>query len=239
MQTILGAGGAIGRELAKSLRDYTTQVRLVSRNPQKVNEQDQLISADLMDSAAVLKATEGSEIVYLTAGLLYDTKIWRSMWPTIMKNVVDACASHKAKMVFFDNIYMYPRDTVGRMTEENPIGPETKKGQVRAQIFRELMEAVEQGRVEALVARAADFYGPGILGVSVLTESVFKPLSEGKKASILGGVDFVHSFTYTPDAGKATALLGNTPEAFGEVWHLPTAGNPWTMRQWTERFALE
>jgi nucleoside-diphosphate-sugar epimerase len=32
-----------------------------------------------------------------------------------------------------------------------------------------------------------------------------------------------HSFTYTPDAGRATALLGQTPAAFGQTWHLPTA----------------
>jgi len=33
MQTILGAGGAIGVELAKALPKYTSKIRLVSRNP--------------------------------------------------------------------------------------------------------------------------------------------------------------------------------------------------------------
>ncbi len=33
MQTILGAGGSIGIELAKSLTSYTTDIRLVSRTP--------------------------------------------------------------------------------------------------------------------------------------------------------------------------------------------------------------
>jgi NAD dependent epimerase/dehydratase family enzyme len=35
MLTILGSGGAIGNELAKSLRHYTSDIRLVSRNPKK------------------------------------------------------------------------------------------------------------------------------------------------------------------------------------------------------------
>lgn len=36
-QTVLGAGGAIGIELAKVLTPYTTNIRLVGRNPKKVN----------------------------------------------------------------------------------------------------------------------------------------------------------------------------------------------------------
>ena len=40
MQVILGAGGAIGNELAKELKSYDEKVRLFSRNPQKVNEDD-------------------------------------------------------------------------------------------------------------------------------------------------------------------------------------------------------
>ncbi len=32
-QTILGAGGSIGIELAKELKKYTSDIRLVSRNP--------------------------------------------------------------------------------------------------------------------------------------------------------------------------------------------------------------
>ncbi len=38
MQTILGAGGSIGIELAKALPKYTTDIRLVGRNPKKVND---------------------------------------------------------------------------------------------------------------------------------------------------------------------------------------------------------
>jgi len=37
MQTILGSGGAIGIELAKALTAYTLDIKLVSRNPKKVN----------------------------------------------------------------------------------------------------------------------------------------------------------------------------------------------------------
>jgi len=71
----------------------------------------------------------------------------------------------------------------------------------------------------------------------MLTETVFTPLSKGKKANWLGSVDFKHSFTYTPDAGKATALLGNTDDAYNQIWHVPTAPNPLTGKEWIEAIA--
>ena len=43
-----------------------------------------------------------------------------------------------------------------------------------------------------------------------------------------------HSFTYTPDAGKATAILGNTESAYNQVWHLPTNKNVLTGKQFIE-----
>ena len=47
-QTILGAGGAIGIELAKELSKYTSQIRLVSRNPKKINSKGKLFQSDLL-----------------------------------------------------------------------------------------------------------------------------------------------------------------------------------------------
>ncbi len=236
MQTILGAGGAIGRELAKALPKYTQNIRLVSRNPEKVNESDQLFAADLTDKDEVLKAVEGSEIVYLTVGLPYNAKVWEQTWPVIIDNVLEACKVHQSKLVFFDNIYMYDPKSVSEIRETNPVNPQSRKGKVRAAIARKVTDACD-GAIETLIARSADFYGPSIENVSVLTETVFKPLSEGKKASCLGSVHKIHSFTYTPDSGKAVALLGNTPDAYGETWHLPTSNEKWTMRQFIEWIA--
>lgn len=58
MQTILESGGMVGIELAKSLKKYTYEIKLVSRNPQKVNESDLLFPADLTQKENVAKAIE-------------------------------------------------------------------------------------------------------------------------------------------------------------------------------------
>ena len=107
MQTILGAGGAIGVELAKVLPQYTKDIRLVSRNPKKVNPTDQVMSANLLNLDDVMKAVDGSEVVYVTVGFEYSAKIWAENWPKFINNVIKACETHKAKLVFFDNIYNF------------------------------------------------------------------------------------------------------------------------------------
>ena len=236
MQTILGAGGAIATELAKELTQYTSKIRLVSRNPKPVNPFDELLSADLTQADAVDKAVAGSEVVYLVAGLEYITKVWQKQWPQLMQNVLNACKKHKAKHVFFDNIYMYDPAQLHHLTEETPVKPVSEKGKVRAHIADMLLQEVQQGNLTALIARSADFIGPKN---SALVEMVYKNLKKGSKAMWFADASKIHTFTFTPDAAKATALLGNTPDAYNQIWHLPTDPTPRTGRQWMELFAQE
>jgi len=237
MQTILGSGGIIAIELAKALTVYTNNIRLVSRNPKKVNENDILMQADLLNQNAIENAVEGSSVVYVTIGFPYNSKEWKEKWPKFMRYVIQACAAYNCKLVFFDNIYMYDVNHLNGMTEETLINPPSKKGSVRVEIVKMIMEAIENGSLTALIARCADYYGPGIERNGMLREMVFKPFATGKKANWLSSVNYKHSLTYTPDAGKATALLGNTDDAYNQAWHLPTASNPLTGKEWIETIA--
>ena len=239
MQTILGSGGAIGKHLAKDLLEYTDKIRLVSRNPQVVSGQEELVKADLLKQEEVDKAIEGSEVVYLMVGLPYSTKVWQNNWPIIMTNVINSCKKYKAKLVFFDNIYMYDPNHLNGMDEKTPQKPVSKKGIVRKQITDHLLNEVESGELTALIARCADYYGPSIKNTSALTETVINNLSKDKKADWLGSVNYKHSFTYTPDAAKATAILGNNEDAYNQVWHLPTAKNPFEGKEWISKIAME
>ncbi len=232
MQTVLGSTGIIGTELAKALTKYTDKIRLVSRNPKRVNPTDQLVIADLTNPEQVLSAVEGSEVVYLTAGLQYKISVWQKQWPLIMENVIDACKVHKSKLVFFDNVYSYGL-VKGWMKEDTPVNPVSKKGEVRAQIAQMIMSEVERGKLDAIIARAADFYGPNT-PLSFATVTVFDNFKKGKKAQWFIDANKKHSMTYTPDAGKATALLGNTNSAYNQIWHLPTDKNALTGKEFIE-----
>lgn len=236
MQTILGAGGAIGKLLAKDLKQYTDHIRLVSRNPMKVNADDALFPADLLDKQQVEAAVEGSEVVYLIAGLPYITKVWEQQWPVVMQNTIDACLKANAKLVFLDNVYMYAPEDLQNMTETSPVAPSSRKGRVRAQIQQMLLDAIRSKGLTGLIARSADFYGPSVnnspLGIMVLDE-----LRKGKKAFWQLDDARLHAFTYVPDASRGLAMLGNTPDAFGQIWHLPTSSEKVTAKAFIERVA--
>jgi len=233
MHTILGANGQIGHELAVQLqRDYSQDIRLVSRKPEKIHPTDQIFSADLLDAKQTLNAVEGSAVVYLTAGLPMDTRLWVAQWPVLMRNVIDACAAHRVPLVYFDNTYMYPQ-THQPQTEETLFQPYGEKGKVRGEITRALLTAMEQGRVTALICRAPEFYGPGKTQ-SITNTTVINNLLAGKKAKVFLRDDTLRSLIYTPDASRAMALLGNTPDAFNQSWHLPCDDHRLTYRQFIE-----
>ena len=237
-QTILGAGGAIGIELAKALTTYTTDIRLVSRNPKKVNPNDELFSADLTNREEVFKAIEGSEIVYVTVGFAYNTKIWQKLWPPFIKNVIDACIQHHTKMVFFDNIYAIGGDNVKHITEGSPISPCSKKGEVRAEVDKLILNAIEHRQLNAIIARSADFFSE-VKASSMAMNLIYDNLIKGKKAQWMCDVKKVHSMSYTPDLAKGTAILGNTPDAYNQIWNLPTDSEKITGEGWINLFAKE
>lgn len=238
MQTILGANGTIGKILAQELPAYTDRIRLVSRNPIRVNESDELLPLDLTQPGTVDKAVQGSDIVYLVVGLEYSLKVWEQYWPALMRDTVNACLKHGAKLVFFDNVYMYDKSHLSHLTENTHVNPPSRKGAVRKKISDMLLEAVRDMGLQGLIARSADFYGPGNEN-NFINQMVLKNLKSGKKPMWFVGPDIKHSFTYTHDAGKATALLGNTPDAYGQVWHLPTDTRPVTGKEFISMIASE
>lgn len=230
MQTILGANGTIGSQLSKELTVYTDKIRLVSRNPKKTNDTDELFPADLSDGQQVEKAIEGSEVVYLLVGFDYKLKVWQDKWPKLMRATVDACIKYHAKLVFFDNVYLYDKNAIPHMTEDSPVNPPSNKGKVRQQIAEMMMKEIKDGTLKGLIARSADFYGPHN-EKSVLQEMAYKNLKKGKSPMWMIDADKIHSFTYTPDAAKAVAILGNTADAYNQSWHLPTSTEKLTARQ--------
>ena len=237
-QTILGSGGGIGTPLAKELRQFTDKIRLVSRTPIKVNDSDQLYALDFTDLSKIDASIAGSEIVYVTVGFEYKLKVWQQLWPAFLQEVIKSCKKHGAKLVFFDNVYMYAESEIPFMTENSKIAPPSKKGIVRTQLYEMIMQDVEQSNLQAVIARSADFYGPDNKN-SALTLMVAENLKKGKKAQAFGDVNKIHTYTYTPDAAKATAILGNTTDAYNQVWHVPTTKEKLTNLQWIELIANE
>jgi len=230
MQTILGANGQIAIELAKELKKkYTSNIRLVSRDPQKVNDTDMLFSANLLDKQKTEEAVKGSEIAYLTVGLPMNTKMWVDQFPIMMRNVIDACKKHHTKLVFFDNTYMYAQNETP-LTEESEFAPVGPKGKVRAEITTMLLDEMAANNLEAVICRAPEFYGPGKTQ-SITNAIIFDNIKQGKKLKVFISDATLRTLIWTPDASKAMALIGNTPNAYNQTWHLPCDDDRLTYEQ--------
>src|SRR3984957_6414808 len=237
MITILGAGGVIANELVKLLSARKEPFRLVARNARSVPGATEMISADLSDKDQPTRAVAGSSIVHLLVGLKYDHNLWTEMWPRIMANTVEACKHAHAKLIFFDNVYMYGKVS-GTMTEETPFNPCSKKGEVRAKIVASLINEWKAGALTAMIARAADFYGPetpnGLPNVLV-----FEPLAKNQKASWLANDSVPHSYSYTPDAARSLVTLAENKSAWNQTWHVATTPNPPTGKEFIAMAAKE
>jgi nucleoside-diphosphate-sugar epimerase len=226
IHTILGAGGIVAHSLALELINHHIPVRLVSRHPAPrpgVTTQ----AADLTDPGETLEAIRNASVVYLCVGLKYDYTVWRHQWPAIIENTMSACRQTGAKLIFFDNAYMYGK-VQGLMTEETPYNPFSRKGDLRARIATRLMSEVRKGNITASIARAADFYGPGASKTSIPNLLVFQRLITGRRAQWLVNANVKHSFTYTGDIAKALYLLASDENSWNQAWHLPTATHPLT-----------
>jgi nucleoside-diphosphate-sugar epimerase len=237
MITILGSGGAISSELVKLLAAKNQGFRLVSRNPRPAFGASETLAADLTDKDQAIHAVAGSSVVYLLVGLKYDHKVWEEMWPRIMSNTIEACKHAAAKLIFFDNVYMYGKVT-GPMTEDTPFNPCSKKGETRAKIAATLINEWQSGALTALIARSADFYGPNARN-SLPSLLVFGPFARKQKASWLVNDSVPHSFTYTPDAAQSLVQLAERSTAWNQTWHVPTTANPPTGKEFIALAAKE
>ena len=222
LHVIFGTG-PVGRAVARELVKRGKAVKMVNRSGKKpggVPEGVTVVAGDVFDATVAKQLAQGATHVYQCTNPPYDK--WPEQFPTLQANTLEAAASAGAKYIVMDNLYAYG-DTNGRpITEDLPYNAQTKKGRVRAQMAKDALAAHAAGRVRVTIARASDFYGPGVVD-SAMGDRVFGFALEGKAASAAGNLDAKHSYTYIDDVGKALAILGEHDEALGKAWHVPNA----------------
>ena len=222
IHTIFGAGGPVANVLTRQLINQNETVRLVSRRPLETTGNNvSWHKADLLNYAEVLQAAKGSDVIYLSAGIVYSVKVWQQQWPVIMQNMINVAKETGARFIFFDNVYMYGLVN-GPMLETTPYNPVSGKGEVRAKIATQLMDEAQSGNIKASIIRGADFYGAESMN-SFFDSMVLAKYAKGEKAQWIGKPKMLHSFSYIPDCGNAMYLLGQKPESDNQIWHVPTA----------------
>jgi nucleoside-diphosphate-sugar epimerase len=215
--------GPVGTDTAQRLVRSGRQVVVAQRKaPPDLPAGAAFVPCDVLDAASLRAATAGAAQVVAAFGFAYDGRVWAQSWPRAMNNLLDACEAARARLVFFDNLYMYGPQR-SPLTEETMLSNYGRKPAVRSVVARLWMAARDAGRVKVATLRAPDFYGP-LVGNSHLGDGAFGRLAQGKAATLLVPPDMPHDYAYVPDLGRmVTTLLDAPDEDFGQVWHSPCA----------------
>ena len=219
IHTVLGAAGATGQAVIKELLIRNLKVNGVERSKRSVGIKT--IQADLLNLNETIKAIQHSTFVYLCVGLPYQARVWTKDWPIIMHNVIAACERYNAKLIFFDNAYMYGPEPLSQPFSEMHLQyPTTKKGLARKQTTDMLLDAIAKKRICAVVGRSADFYGEHAVN-SPFYISFIQNMLKGEAPKVLSDKRVSHTYAFTGDNGRALVQLALDNSAYGQVWHLP------------------
>ncbi len=222
--------GAVGLALLDALRRRGETARLVNRSGHaRVPDDVEVVAGDARDPAFTTTVARGAEVVYQTLNPPYAE--WSAQFPLLQAGVLAAAEAAGARLISMENVYGYGRPAGRVLTEDLPDGAHTRKGRLRGRMARELLAAHDVGRVEVAIGRASDYFGPRGGAQSNLGDRVFPAALAGRTATVLGDPDQPHTYTYVPDIGEGLAVLGEHPDAPGQVWHLPNDPDTRTTRQ--------
>ena len=219
MHHVVFGTGAVGTALIERLAAAGEQVTAVNRSGRaELPDGVPVKAGDASNPEFVAAVTAGADVIYQCLNPPYSQ--WPELFPPLQEAIVAGAATAGAKLVSFENLYMYgPTDGLP-LTEDLPHAAADAKGRVRARMAQDLLDAHAAGRVRAAIGRASDYFGPGGL-VSHMGERVFYPVLAGKKAQVMGDPDQPHTFSYIPDIAAGLMTLGIRDEADGKAWHLP------------------
>ena len=217
---ILGANGRLGRAVAKAFLAGGHEVRAVTRSGKLPSGLDgaTAVAADALDVAAVIRATEGVDIVFNGLNPLYTD--WSKV-VEMARNVAAACRANGAVQFFPGTIYNYGSPLPEVIAEDTPQHPTTEKGRIRVAVEELFRREAEAGNVRTILLRAGDFFGGTGTGswFDLVTAS---KLNKGVYTAA-GPVDLVHEWAYLPDLAAAFVALAGNLERLGtyEALHFP------------------
>jgi nucleoside-diphosphate-sugar epimerase len=228
-QVIFGTG-AIGLATLDALRRRGETARVVNRSGRaEVPEEVEVVGGDASDPAFTAAVCVGARVVYQTLNPPYHE--WTARFPALQAAVLAAARATDARLVSMENVYMYGRPNGHPLTEASAYTAHTRKGKLRGRMARDLIAAHQSGQVQVAIGRASDYFGPRGGAQSNLGDRVMPAALADRTASVLGDPDQPHTYTYIPDIGEALAVLGEHPDAPGQVWHLPNDPDTHTTRQ--------
>jgi nucleoside-diphosphate-sugar epimerase len=230
---VVGAG-PVGSGIATTLAERGDRVTVLTRSGSGPSHA--LITRQTVDASntdALIQACRGAATIFNCVNPPYHR--WAEDWPPIHQALMTAAERSGTVLAMIDNLYGFGPGTTMPMTETTPMRATGKKGAVRARMATELLAAHAAGRLRATLARASDYYGPGVRDAA-LGERVVPRVIAGEKVTLLGQLDIPHTSSYMPDVVRTMVTIAFDERAWGRPWHVPNAPAA-TQRRMVEAFA--
>jgi nucleoside-diphosphate-sugar epimerase len=223
---IIGATGAVGREIGRILSAQGTPYVAIGRTPSTLKA---LFGADphatcrawdTQSAQSLVAALEGVESVVYAIGVEY----WKfELHPILVQRALDAArAAGVKRFLLVGTVYPYGRSQTPEVSESHPREPHTFKGRMRKEQEDRVLAAHVPGTFETVVLRLPDLYGPG-MEKSFMTDA-FKHAPQGKAATLIAPIDVPHEYAFIPDCAQVAVRLLNEPRAYGSSWNYAGPG---------------
>jgi nucleoside-diphosphate-sugar epimerase len=167
-----------------------------------------VLTTPLHDTAALAAAAADARAVVHAVSPPYTR--WDAELLPLARQGMAVAETLRARFMLPGNVYHYGQTMPALLSEDTPVHPSTAKGRQRLELEAEMQARAAQGRMQAVVVRAGDFYGGG--RGSWLDLVIVKSLAQGKLV-YPGPLDLPHAWAYLPDLARAFVALADRPSA--------------------------
>jgi len=230
---VLGSG-TVGSKLATKLSLAGKRVVVISRSqkgPSLANVERLVGDASSIES--LRSAVPKADFIYNCINPPYNK--WDKQWPPIQRAVIELTMKCNAVLVTCSNLYGYgPGQEF--LTEDLPLLATWKNGRIRADMWLEIKELNDAGKIRATEVRGSDYICAS--NQSRMGDRVVPRLMKGKSVQLLGSLDKLHTWTDPDDVANLMMVVGQNEIAWGKPWHVPSNG-PMTQRHVIRDIARE
>ncbi len=229
---VFGATGAYGYSVIRKLIENGYKVKGVARDAGKamalLPENVEIAEADVMKEDEISRVCKDASVLYLGHNFPYSQ--WKNHYVNSILNILKGCEGSKPLVVFPGNVYGYGKFQRLPVDESHPLNAISEKGILRNKIEAILWDYHSKGKINLIIPRFADFYGPNV--TNDLYGAMFRNAILNKAVIWPVNADVEHNFTYIDDAAEATLLMVRDPKAYGKVFHV--SGPTITARKFIE-----
>lgn len=224
---VTGATGFVGRPLVASLLSRGAEVRVLTRNAERVPAEwlghVGVALGDVLDAASLDAAVAGADTVFHLAGEIRDESAFESVNHQGTLNLLRACvASGATRFIHLSSVGVIGASRPGRYDESSECHPQNAYEWSKLSAERAVLEAPAAGSLAVTVLRPTIVFGPRRGSAPDSFVGWLRAIQSGR-FRFIGRGDAVANYVYVEDVAASCLAVAGDPGAVGEIYHVADA----------------